>query len=103
MRGLDPRIHGAAWAVFAGWAVAPATALSLPQSRAVPRRATVLPSGPQRRAPVSTWLPREIEAKRGALQQVLRPIDEAGGLPNGRTGRDTVRNHDTNANLGCRH
>src|SRR3546814_3732446 len=82
MRGLDPRIHGAAWAVFAGWAVAPATALSLPQSRAVPRRATVLPSGPQRRATVSTWLPREIEAKRGALQQVLRPIAEAGGLPN---------------------
>src|SRR3546814_5217570 len=81
MRGLDPRIHGAAWAVFAGWAVAPATALSLPQSRAVPRRATVLPSGPQRRATVSTWLPREIEAKRGALQQVLRPIAEAGGLP----------------------
>src|SRR3546814_2654348 len=82
MRGLDPRIHGAAWAVFAGWAVAPSTALSLPQSRAVPRRATVLPSGPQRRATVSTWLPREIEAKRGALQQVLRPIAEAGGLPN---------------------
>jgi len=31
---------------------------------------------------VSTWLPREIEAKRGALQNVLRPIAEAGGLPN---------------------
>jgi len=31
---------------------------------------------------VSTWLPREIEAKRGELQNVLRPIAEAGGLPN---------------------
>ena len=31
---------------------------------------------------MSTWLPREIEAKRQALQNVLRPIAEAGGLPN---------------------
>ena len=31
---------------------------------------------------MSTWLPREIEAKRGALQNVLRPIAEASGLPN---------------------
>ena len=31
---------------------------------------------------MTTWLPREIEAKRGELQNVLRPIAEAGGLPN---------------------
>jgi len=31
---------------------------------------------------VSGWLPREIEAQRPALQQVLRPIEAAGGLPN---------------------
>lgn len=31
---------------------------------------------------MSTWLPREIEAQRDALQRVLRPIEEASGLPN---------------------
>ncbi len=31
---------------------------------------------------MSTWLPREIEAQRQALQNVQRPIAEAGGLPN---------------------
>ena len=31
---------------------------------------------------MSTWLPREIEAQREALQQVLNPIEQASGLPN---------------------
>lgn len=31
---------------------------------------------------MSNWLPREIEAQRQALHRVLRPIAEAGGLPN---------------------
>ena len=31
---------------------------------------------------MSTWLPREIEAQRDALQRVLKPIEEAAGLPN---------------------
>ena len=31
---------------------------------------------------MSSWLPREIEAQRDALQQVLLPIAEARGLPN---------------------
>ncbi|HIP77614.1 MAG TPA: aromatic ring-hydroxylating dioxygenase subunit alpha, partial [Kiloniellaceae bacterium] len=31
---------------------------------------------------MSSWLPREIEAQREALQQVLLPIAEARGLPN---------------------
>jgi choline monooxygenase len=33
-------------------------------------------------AAMSTWLPKEIEARRLALQEVLKPIDEASGLPN---------------------
>jgi len=31
---------------------------------------------------MSTWLPREIEAKREALQRALKPIGDASGLPN---------------------
>jgi len=30
---------------------------------------------------MSTWLPREIEAKRGAMQNVLRPIAASSGRP----------------------
>ena len=31
---------------------------------------------------MSTWLPREVEAQRDALQRVLKPIEKASGLPN---------------------
>ena len=31
---------------------------------------------------MSTWLPKEIEAEREALQSVLQPIEKASGLPN---------------------
>src|SRR3546814_10214200 len=46
------------------------------------RTDTLFPYTTLFRSAVSTWLPKEIEAKRQALQQVLRPIAEDGGLPN---------------------
>src|SRR3546814_8739552 len=65
--------------------VAPETGLSLLQSRDPRCRRKFAPSAAAffaEEAAVSTWLPKEIEAKRKALPQVLRHIAEAGGLPN---------------------
>src|SRR5690606_8378539 len=81
-RGISPRVTVVGYGgCDHRFPVAPATTLSLPQSR---RGVTgdKLAAGSERRTVVSNWLPREIEAQRQALHRVLRPIAEAGGLPN---------------------